>query len=269
MPAPYTQQTTNSSSPISKSSLTEEQKEIIETNRLKALARRQAISETPEKSETTISQPCLECFTAAPDRVYVDTFGEYVCNPCKRALREYDLISKSDVCSNFLVTESTVRLMPFILKDNPKNPHWTQMKLYLRKHAMMKAIERWGSEDALEAEKTRRMKEQYERDLEQVTHRALREKIQNEVHEEGDSTLQSLLSKMIEDSGLSASSHLDQTTTTSRVSSSNSSHLSVQQAKLEPQPETKRKREKKISEAELKRKAKISRMAAIITGGSV
>jgi hypothetical protein len=86
-------------------------------------------------------------------------------NLTKLKKEEYELVNKTELSSEYLLTESSIKMMKFLLKDNPKNPHWSQMKLYLKKHAIEKSIARWGSFELMLAEKDRRKKESFSREL--------------------------------------------------------------------------------------------------------
>jgi hypothetical protein len=60
-------------------------------------------------------------------------------------------------------------MMQFMEKDNPRNPNWSMMKLYLRKHAVALAIERWGSLTNLATEIEKRNKEKIDKKTEAVS----------------------------------------------------------------------------------------------------
>ena len=60
-------------------------------------------------------------------------------------------------------------MMKYYEKVNPKNPSWRPMNMYLRKHAKLKAIEKFGSLDQLEIEKQRRGDVKLIKDLESVS----------------------------------------------------------------------------------------------------
>jgi hypothetical protein len=186
------------------------------------------------------------CHAAISDQTFIDAFEEFVCKSCRYKHFEYHVISKSDMIEEYLITESTIRLMPFLLKDNPKNPRWTQMKLYLRKHALTKSIERWGSDDALKSEKQRRAKEQFEKGLES-TKGALSASLHEDDDDGGESRACSILLNMIKDSGISSTVSDD--------------HNKEAQKRKGPA--------KKVTDEERRRRAKISRMAAVIRGTDV
>ena len=187
------------------SALTAEQKRRIEQNRLEAMEKRrfklleqtqsrrerlneEVVQHTEEAITASTSRQqekkflsdgvtagnkdpdvCRTCNERPIDIVFRDAFNELVCNICKAKYDEFKLHNKAEIKEIYLLTDSSIRLMKCLMKDNPHNSHWAQMKLYLAKHGKEKSIERWGSEEALEEERNRRKKEQYAKDLEKAS----------------------------------------------------------------------------------------------------
>lgn len=174
--------------------LTREQLDQIEANRLKALQRCQELSELQRLSTSALGgkntagpavddtrcasqlkaheaasqvaqQLCEVCKEGPADSAFLEAFDELVCKNCKLKSDDYELINKADISAQYLLTDSTIRLMKFLGKDNPRNAHWAQMKLYLRKQAKQKSIARWGSEDELENQRNRRKTERFEKEF--------------------------------------------------------------------------------------------------------
>lgn len=196
------QQTHNTASPSSSSSssakatqvpkvLTVEQLARIEENRQKALAKRNlaeslrqvnVVNEELErqdkeeqealkhKSETTNCTMILEngdlCGKCPVDHDLCEYFNEMVCKSCKfNAGNTYKTISRSECMATYLISEESMKVLKFMSKDNPHHPGWTPMKLYLRKHVMAMAVERFGSLEALELERKKRESSKFERNL--------------------------------------------------------------------------------------------------------
>lgn len=86
---------------------------------------------------------------------------------CKIYSPLYQLMSKKQIQAEYLLTDDSLSMMSFVTKPNPYNPNWTAMKMYLRKHAYLKAMKRFGDEEALKKEIERRKQEQYQRALNQ------------------------------------------------------------------------------------------------------
>jgi DNA repair protein len=96
-------------------------------------------------------------------------YGEQVCKGCCEYSASFDQLTKSDVSSQYLLTDSTIRTMKYQEKDNPRNPHWSMMKLYLRKQAITHALERWGSLAHLQIEIDKRTTQKHEKQTESVS----------------------------------------------------------------------------------------------------
>ena len=95
-------------------------------------------------------------------------YGESVCKSCAQASEHFDQLSKQEVSAQYLLTDSTIRMMKYQEKVNPRNATWSMMKLYLRKHAIKGAIERWGDMASLQAEIDKRSKEKLDKQKEAV-----------------------------------------------------------------------------------------------------
>ena len=89
-------------------------------------------------------------------------FNLEVCDKCKETEKDgkHELITKTDAKNEFLLKDTDfVRPEPalkFIARKNPHKESWGEMKLYLRVQVEKRALEVWGSEEALEAEHEKR-----------------------------------------------------------------------------------------------------------------
>ena len=92
-------------------------------------------------------------------------FGEAVCRGCRIDNPHlYELASKHIILADYLIPESTVKMLKSSEKPNPHNPNWTPMRLYLRKHALHWSMDKWQTPEALENERQRRQQEKLDRD---------------------------------------------------------------------------------------------------------
>lgn len=88
-------------------------------------------------------------------------FNIDVCDKCKETEKDgkHELITKTDAKNQFLLKDMDFDREPslkFIVRKNPHNSRWGDMKLYLRLQVEKKALEVWGSEEALEEEHEKR-----------------------------------------------------------------------------------------------------------------
>ena len=120
------------------------------------------------------TRKCCELWNDTPcestnlDEIVLKQFNEAVCSRCKANSTDYYLIPKKVVQSEYLLTDDSLSLMTFVIRDNPINPHWTGMKMYLRKHARIKALKRFGSEEALNEEIGKRKSQKTQKENEKV-----------------------------------------------------------------------------------------------------
>jgi DNA-repair protein complementing XP-A cells len=124
--------------------------------------------------EDNVSKKCLQlwngeaCQNIGIDDEMLVHFEEHVCKRCKAYLEEFQLINKSQLQSEYLLPEDSIKLMLCLNRPNPRNENWIPMKMYLRKHAMTKALRRYGSKEALDLEIDKRKKLQYERSVQKT-----------------------------------------------------------------------------------------------------
>ena len=156
--------------------LTEEQKLLIAQNRQKALKRKVDCVEESRIAAAALAKDSLSCQCIIADTGQICgispvakdlllTFGESCCDSCRHLTDDFGLINKSDVASQFLLPQDSIKMMKFSTKINPRNSGFAPMKLYLRKHAMEKSFKRWGDADGLLREIDRREKDRFDRGL--------------------------------------------------------------------------------------------------------
>merc|ERR1719244_1454686 len=107
---------------------------------------------------------CEDCDKDFADSYLFSTFDHSVCDDCKNMERDgpHELITKTDAKKEFLLRDSDFEKgergdnLRFLLRKNPHNPRYGDMKLYLRLQIEKRAIDIWGSEEILELEYEKR-----------------------------------------------------------------------------------------------------------------
>ncbi|KAG8130324.1 hypothetical protein E2320_017104 [Naja naja] len=73
---------------------------------------------------------------------------------------KHKLLTRTEAKQEYLLKDCDLDkrepVLRFILKKNPHNPHWGDMKLYLKLQVIKRSLEVWGSEEALEEAKENR-----------------------------------------------------------------------------------------------------------------
>ena len=102
---------------------------------------------------------CEECSEELLGDSYLfKTFDIEVCDKCKDTEKDgkHELITKTDAKNTFLLKDADFdRREPplkFIVRKNPHNPRWGEMKLYLRQQVEKRALEVWKTPEAIEEE---------------------------------------------------------------------------------------------------------------------
>ncbi|XP_006790883.1 DNA repair protein complementing XP-A cells [Neolamprologus brichardi] len=97
---------------------------------------------------------CDECQKPFMDSYLSNSFDLPVCDNCRDNEEKHKLISRTEAKQRYLLKDCDLdkREPPlrFILKKNPHNPRWGDMKLYLQLQLEKRCMEVWGSEEALE-----------------------------------------------------------------------------------------------------------------------
>lgn len=96
-------------------------------------------------------------------------FGELVCYQCK-CKTDYEYLSKDALKKEYMLSEACIRKMRFTEKPNALNPRWAPIKLFMRKDAIAEATSKWGSMDALAAERRKRELKKYESSVKRTQH---------------------------------------------------------------------------------------------------
>nr|CAH0100869.1 unnamed protein product [Daphnia galeata] len=101
---------------------------------------------------------CDECEQPLHDSLLYRSFSFPVCDTCKDANDDkYSLITRTDARQEYLLKDCDLDLrepiLRFILRKNPLNPRWGDMKLYLRLQVEKRALELWETLEKIEEEK--------------------------------------------------------------------------------------------------------------------
>ncbi|KAJ8736728.1 hypothetical protein PYW08_007384 [Mythimna loreyi] len=103
---------------------------------------------------------CLDCGQRFPQSYLFDTFGYNVCDECRDDDGAHALITRTEAKSEFLLKDCDLDLRPPPLRCvRRRNPHGSRlgdMRLYLRAQVEARALDAWGSAEALAAERGRR-----------------------------------------------------------------------------------------------------------------
>ena len=125
----------------------------------------EAVQGTLESIPAPILEPdrpqCLECNEELADSYLLRNFDFEVCDKCKETEKDgkHELITKTDAKTQFLMKDIDFDKKPalkFILRKNPHNARWGDMKLFLRSQVEERALEIWGDEEALQQEHEKR-----------------------------------------------------------------------------------------------------------------
>lgn len=97
---------------------------------------------------------CLECDQPFDNSFLFHNFDHPVCDQCRDNDDKHSLITKTDARNDYLLKdvdfEKREPPLKFVVRKNPHNPRWGDMKLYLKLQVEKRALVVWGSEDALE-----------------------------------------------------------------------------------------------------------------------
>lgn len=103
---------------------------------------------------------CDQCNRTFDDSFLRKHFDVDVCDRCRDPKGLHTMITKSTAKDRYLVNDVDLDVrepkLRFILKRNPHNSIWGDMRLYLEAQVAQRSLEIWGSEDKLEAERERR-----------------------------------------------------------------------------------------------------------------
>ncbi|KAM6391404.1 DNA repair protein complementing XP-A cells [Rhynochetos jubatus] len=100
---------------------------------------------------------CGDCGKPFLDSYLLQHFDWATCDRCRDAEDKHKLITKTEAKEEFLLKDCDLDkrepVLRFIVKKNPHHSSWGEMKLYLKLQVIERALEVWGSEEALQAAK--------------------------------------------------------------------------------------------------------------------
>nr|XP_043884591.1 DNA repair protein complementing XP-A cells isoform X2 [Solea senegalensis] len=103
---------------------------------------------------------CDDCGKPFMDSYLSNSFDLSVCDKCRDNEEKHKLISRTEAMQQYLLKNCDLDKrdppLRFILKKNPHNSRWGDMKLYLKVQVENRCMEVWGSEEALEEAKETR-----------------------------------------------------------------------------------------------------------------
>uniref|UniRef100_A0A2D4MB96 XPA C-terminal domain-containing protein n=2 Tax=Micrurus spixii TaxID=129469 RepID=A0A2D4MB96_9SAUR len=103
---------------------------------------------------------CEECGKEFMDSYLMNHFDLVTCDNCRDIENKHKLLTRTEAKQEYLLKDCDLDkrepVLRFILKKNPHNPHWGDMKLYLKLQVIKRSLEIWGSEEALEEAKENR-----------------------------------------------------------------------------------------------------------------
>ncbi|KAK6642857.1 hypothetical protein RUM43_004359 [Polyplax serrata] len=103
---------------------------------------------------------CLECNEKFPDSFLLLHFDHPVCDKCRDNDDKHALITKTEAKNEYLLKDCDFDKrgppLKFISRKNPHNSNWGEMKLYLQLQIEKRALEIWGTPEALEQEREQR-----------------------------------------------------------------------------------------------------------------
>ncbi|XP_064193609.1 DNA repair protein complementing XP-A cells [Anguilla rostrata] len=103
---------------------------------------------------------CDDCNKPFMDSYLSNSFDLSVCDNCRDNEAKHKLISRTEAKREYLLKDCDLDqrepMLRFVLRKNPHNPRWGDMKLYLKLQVEKRSLEVWGSPEALEEAKESR-----------------------------------------------------------------------------------------------------------------
>nr|CAG4642951.1 EOG090X0KP6 [Evadne anonyx] len=97
---------------------------------------------------------CLLCQEPLHDSFLFRSFSYAVCDSCRDDDEKHQLITRTDAKQEYLLKDCDLDMrepiLRFILRKNPHNPRWGDMKLYLHLQVKKRALEVWETMEKIE-----------------------------------------------------------------------------------------------------------------------
>jgi len=134
---------------------------LLEEEDIEAPSTRPMVIHPPGALIDKRSLCCDECSQPFNDSYLFDKFSWPVCDQCKDINDRHRLITRTDAKTKYLLKDADLDsrqpALPFIVKKNPHNDRWGDMKLYLECQVAELAQTVWGSDDKLDEAKEKRV----------------------------------------------------------------------------------------------------------------
>lgn len=103
---------------------------------------------------------CIDCNKKFSESRLYKHFEISVCDTCKEN-GKHPLITRTESKNKYCLKDCDLDLrepiLKFIVRKNPHDDRWGDMKLYYEKLVLRRALEVWGSEEKIEEERDRRL----------------------------------------------------------------------------------------------------------------
>ncbi|XP_010886848.1 DNA repair protein complementing XP-A cells homolog isoform X2 [Esox lucius] len=120
--------------------------------------------EAQQRTKKVVHQPapviqtdyllCDDCDKPFMDSYLSHSFDLAVCDNCRDNEVKHKLISRTEAKQLYLLKDCDLDkrepVLRFVLRKNPHNPHWGDMKLYLKLQMEKRSLDVWGSKEALQ-----------------------------------------------------------------------------------------------------------------------
>jgi len=102
----------------------------------------------------TDAPKCIECKKDFSESFLYKNFDYHVCDACRDTEEKHGYITRTDAKNDYLLKDVDLDkrepLLRFLLRPNPHNSRWGDMKLYLREQIEQRALEVWGTFEKIE-----------------------------------------------------------------------------------------------------------------------
>ncbi|XP_069735923.1 DNA repair protein complementing XP-A cells [Phaenicophaeus curvirostris] len=97
---------------------------------------------------------CGDCGKEFMDSYLMQHFDWATCDNCRDPEDKHKLITRTEAKEEYLLKDCDLDkrepILRFIVKKNPHNSRWGDMKLYLKLQVIKRSLEVWGSEESLQ-----------------------------------------------------------------------------------------------------------------------
>ncbi|XP_053911120.1 DNA repair protein complementing XP-A cells isoform X2 [Cuculus canorus] len=97
---------------------------------------------------------CGDCGKEFMDSYLMQHFDWATCDNCRDPEDKHKLITRTEAKEEYLLKDYDLDkrepVLRFIVKKNPHNSRWGDMKLYLKLQVIKRSLEVWGSEESLQ-----------------------------------------------------------------------------------------------------------------------